>query len=272
MPTYVSPAKVNLFLRILHRRQDGYHALASLMQTIGLCDLLTIEPFSHDRLTCSDASLPMDHSNLVVKALTLFRKKTGRTTPFSIHLDKKIPQQAGLGGGSSNAATTLWALNELCGSPATEIELKIWSAELGSDVPFFFSKGIAYCTGRGEIIQELAPMNEGPIRIIKPQCSLSTPLVYRNLHVDQLECRDPEQALASFQRGEPLYFNDLEAPAFLLIPELKKLKSELQVAGFSTVLMSGSGSSFFCLGEGTLPSQPVQCFDTQFVHRASTWF
>lgn len=136
-----SPAKINLFLRVLGKRSDGYHEIASLFQAINLGDNLTFTLSEQDHLTCSDPHLPCDHTNLVIKAVHLFRKKTNLDTPVTIHLEKEIPSQAGLGGGSSNAATTLWALNALHNYPYTIGQLQIWSAEIGSDIPFFFLSG-----------------------------------------------------------------------------------------------------------------------------------
>lgn len=150
MLTLNSPAKINLFLRILNRRRDGYHNLASLFQTVDLLDQIHLSLDERDSLSCSDPTLPVDHTNLVTKAVELFRAKTGMAFNVRAHIDKKIPAQAGLGGGSSNAATTLWGLNTLLKNPATPQQLQVWSAEIGSDVPFFFSLGTAYCTGRGE--------------------------------------------------------------------------------------------------------------------------
>lgn len=251
-----SPAKVNLFLRIVKRRPDGYHELASLFQTIDLCDTLSFSFNSSDTLTCTDAAIPTDHNNLVWKAANLFRRKTGHAFGIKIHLEKNIPAQSGLGGGSSNAATTLWALNELRGRPATLAQLIEWSGEIGSDITFFLSNGSAYCTGRGEIMKFLDPLPPKTLYIIKPEEGLSTPSVYKNLCLDKLIPQDPLQTLHSFQTGAPHYYNDLEQPAFTMMPSLAILKQRLLEAGFETVLMSGSGSSFFCLGKGVLPPLP----------------
>lgn len=272
-----SPAKINLFLRIIRRRPDGYHELASLFQAIDLCDEIRIavaEDSAHDLFTCSDPTLPTDSSNLVIKAVELFRRKTNTTKKFSIHLKKQIPQQAGLGGGSSNAATTLWALNALCGHHATESELSAWGSEIGSDVSFFLSNGTAYCTGRGEILLPLDPLKNSALWVIKPHEGLSTPQVYGKLKVEELSGRDPEEALASFLSGSPTYFNDLEQPAFSVMPRLALLKQQLLDAGFSDVLMSGSGSSFFCMGDGAMPPlSRCKVFKAQFLNRSChTWY
>lgn len=249
-----SPAKINLFLRILRRRPDGYHEIASLFQAVDLCDTLHLATAQADHFTCTDPSLAVDATNLVVKAIHLFRAQTRITTPLSIHLEKLIPQQAGLGGGSSNAATTLWGLNELCGRPASTAQLAAWGAAIGSDVSFFLSGGTAYCTGRGECVQNLEPLNPLELTIVKPAEGLSTPLVYGKVKADLLPHRNPEQVLEQFKNGIFDYFNDLEEAAFGVMGSLAELKSRLLQSGFSAVLMSGSGSSFFCTGEGKVPS------------------
>jgi 4-diphosphocytidyl-2-C-methyl-D-erythritol kinase len=269
-----SPAKINLFLRILRARPDGYHELASLFQTIDLCDTLYLQTADADTLTCTDPCLPTDHTNLVSKAVQLFRRKTGITSRFAIHLQKKIPQQAGLGGGSSNAATALWGLNFLSGRPAAESELAAWGAEIGSDISFFLSQGTAYCTGRGEIVRSLLPLKSLQLCIVKPPQGLSTPQVYGKLNLKEVPDCDPELALASFLSGSSDYFNDLEQPAFEVMPALAVLKQHLKDCGFSDVLMSGSGSSFFCIGNGDL-SHLSNCliFPVKFANREqNSWY
>ncbi len=144
MLTLNSPAKVNLFLRILRRRSDGYHDLASLFQAISLYDTIHFALSDHDELTCDKPGIPTDSTNLILKAADLFRRKTGLKFGLKAHLEKRIPHEAGLGGGSSNAATTLWALNQLHGQPASPDELIAWSGEIGSDITFFLSHGTAY--------------------------------------------------------------------------------------------------------------------------------
>ena len=147
-----SPAKINIFLRVVRRREDGYHDLASLFHVIDLGDDMTFSFLpagaNQDALTCNVPDVPTDASNLVVKALNLFRRKTGAAQRWSVDLVKRVPHGAGMGGGSGNAATALWAANEMCGRPATNEELLQWSGEIGSDISVFFALGAAYCTGR----------------------------------------------------------------------------------------------------------------------------
>lgn len=274
--TLFSPAKINLFLRIVGRRPDGYHELASLFQTISLGDTLDFTLADEDRLTCTDPTLPTDGRNLVLKAAELFRQKTGLTFGVNIHLEKKIPSQAGLGGGSSNAATTLWALNELHGRPAAVADLQTWSSEIGSDIPFFFSQGTAYCTGGGECVENFPPLPSQKVTIVKPNIGLATPTVYarfRSLGFPN-HPTTPKEDLQSFLSETPRYVNDLEAAAFAEEPALEKLKQELLASGFTTVLMAGSGSSFFCLGNADKSSfSGFFQFNSLFLFRTNNvWF
>ena len=243
---YFSPAKLNLFFRVLRKRSDGYHDIASLFQAIDLGDDLFFETSDQDRLTCSDESLPCDASNLIWKALMVFRMHYD-CPPVHIHLVKKIPMQAGFGGGSSNAATTLWALNQWSHQRISSKKLQIIGAQIGSDVPFFFSTGTAYCTGRGEVVEStfLSPFSGC---WAKPSFGLSTPLVYRETRLEELDPVDPKIALSSFFTSQPQYFNDLEKAAFRIEPRLIAFKNQL-LSDFQTVVMTGSGTAFFCFGK-----------------------
>lgn len=270
-----SPSKVNLFFKVIAKRVDGFHEIASLYQAIGLYDTLYFKRSDALRVTCSDNTLLCDDSNLVTKALRLFQSKTGIDPSVQIHLVKNIPIQAGLGGGSSNAATTLFGLNELYGRPASSKELEVWSSELGSDVPFFFSSGSAYCTGRGEKLHNVVPLSlPSHLTVVKPKEGLSTPLVYKNCRVDEFQVRDPEKSLQSFIQGEPEYYNDLEIPSFAILPSLKEMKTMLASLGFSHVVMCGSGTAFFCIGEGTIPKDcPWQVQNVPFIQRKdNAWY
>ena len=249
--SFLSPAKINLFFRVLYKRDDGSHEVASLYQAINLCDTLSVAFGEQDRFTCSNPALKMDEHNLVMKALSIFRSKTGNCTPIQIHLEKKIPMEAGLGGGSSNAATALWAFSKLLEIDVSLEELLSWGALIGSDVPFFFSSGTAYCEGRGEKLSEVQPLPSfsSPIWIAKPsKIGLSTPLVYSRCTPELYPQKDPKDSLLSFYTKTPSFYNDLEAGAFALLPFLKEFQEKLLSMGFETVLMSGSGTAFFCIG------------------------
>lgn len=241
----LSPAKINLFLRVLGKRPDGYHEISSLFQAIGLFDTLTIALSDKDRFTCSDPTLPLDDRNLVIKALKVFREHSKRKFSVSIHLDKKIPSQAGLGGGSSNAATTLFGLNQMIGSPFTEDQLAKWGSQIGSDVAFFFSPGLALCEGRGERVIPQPPLPGFHVELFKPDFGLSTPEVYGALDLQSVSEESPQDLLNNFYSGRPEFVNDLETAALKIKPELLKFREALLHNGHKPLLMSGSGSCYF---------------------------
>lgn len=258
-----SPAKINLFLRILRRRPDGYHDLASLFHTVGFGDSLYLEVLpesaTRDQLECNLPGVPVDESNLVIRALTLFRARSGIQRFFKLNLVKQTPAQAGMGGGSSNAAATFYGANVLCGRPASPAQLLEWAEDpiIGSDASFFLSEGTAYCTGRGEIVTPLPPLPVAPgtpIYLVKPQWGLATGPVFKNLDLAGLSQINPEVLLASFKEkgmDHSHFVNDLEPPAFKVSPKLGELKDFLSSErfGFKAVLMSGSGSTIWALGD-----------------------
>lgn len=217
---------------------------------------MTLKLGSHDLLTCDLLTIPCDRSNLVLQAADAFRQKSGLAFGAEIHLQKRIPIEAGLGGGSSNAATVLFGLNELVGRPLSDAKLREVAATLGSDVAFFFSRGSAYCTGRGEEIEEVPPFALMNAYIVKPSMGLTTSLVYKNLDLKRCSSLNPRDLLNSFQRGRPLYHNDMEEAALRLCPSLRKFKERLLDLGCTEVMLSGSGTSFLALSERPLPSLP----------------
>ncbi|MBX3718848.1 MAG: 4-(cytidine 5'-diphospho)-2-C-methyl-D-erythritol kinase [Parachlamydiales bacterium] len=272
--TLFSPAKLNLFFRVLYKREDGFHEIASLYQAISLGDTLTVSLAEDDLLTCTDPNVPCDSSNLIFKALDAYRRQTGNVFKVHIHLDKKVPMQAGLGGGSGNAATAMWAFNALSSRPVPEEVLSEWVGAFSSDAPFFFSQGAAYCRGRGEKIENIGKMPDTKLWIAKPQEGLSTPLVYRHCRPSEFPQRDPDQFLTELVSGNPCYFNDLEVPAFSLMPSLARLKDQLLEQGFSHATMTGSGTAFFCLGPKPSSQIPgIDFYPASFVSRSNgNWY
>uniref|UniRef100_A0A224X4D1 4-(cytidine 5'-diphospho)-2-C-methyl-D-erythritol kinase n=1 Tax=Hypericum tomentosum TaxID=1137039 RepID=A0A224X4D1_9ROSI len=267
--TLFSPCKINVFLRITSKREDGYHDLASLFHVISLGDIIkfSLSPSrSKDCLSTNVPGVPLDEKNLIIKALNLYRKKTGTDKFFWIHLDKKVPTGAGLGGGSSNAATALWAANQFSGSLATEKELQEWSGEIGSDIPFFFSHGAAYCTGRGEIVQDIPPPLplDLPMVLVKPQEACPTAEVYKRFRLEKTTPVDPLTLLEKISSSgitQDVCINDLETPAFEFVPTLKRLKQRMIAAGrgqYDAVFMSGSGSTIVGIGS---PEPPLFIYD-----------
>ncbi|MGM0440307.1 MAG: 4-(cytidine 5'-diphospho)-2-C-methyl-D-erythritol kinase [Chlamydiota bacterium] len=273
---FYSPAKINIFLHVLRRRNDGFHDIASLFQAIDLCDELNITFSEDDKFTCNRDDIPQDSSNLVIQARDLFRRKTGINTGLAIDLHKKIPAQAGLGGGSSNAATTLWALNEIAGRPATSSDLALWGAALGSDVPFFFSSGAAICSGRGESVTSVAALPSNKVWVIKPSIGLSTPAVYQALDPQKFFDHDHKRLLDEIYRGDYSHIsNDLEAAALKLLPQLQDLKQQLVKGDHQAVFMTGSGTTFICLGgeEPSLLGEDVKVFEAGFItRRQDNWY
>ena len=248
-----APAKLNLFLEILGRRLDGYHEIATLMLAVDLADELAIAPAADGELslTCDVPTLSLGPDNLVLKAATRLRAETGCTAGLAIHLVKRIPSAAGLGGGSSDAAATLTGLNELWKLGLSPAALARFGAELGSDVPFFFNGVAAWCTGRGEVISPLAVGRQLDLVLVKPPAGLATADVYRRVRVPATPMNG-EAAKAALASGDvealgKALFNRLQEPAFELAPAVAEWHGRLSAMGTAGVLMSGSGSCLFAL-------------------------
>ena len=244
---FLAPAKVNLSLRVLRRREDGFHEIETLMAPISIFDTLEIERRDSGGLafTCSDPALPIDGSNLVVRAVDEFCGSFGFQPHLKIHLKKEIPHGAGLGGGSSDAATTLIALNLLFQTELPIEELVRIAASLGSDIPFFLYQSAAWCRGRGEIVEPSALAQQLPLFLIKPSFGVPTPWAYQNWR-DSIEIPGVLYAPQKLAVGEIV--NDLERPVFQKYLQLAHLKQWLigqdEVAA---ALMSGSGSTVFAV-------------------------
>ena len=255
-----SPAKINLLLNILGRRPDGFHELETLLHPVGLFDELTLEPAAHGiALTCSDPTLPADPSNLVWRAAAAFLDASGLRAGVRMHLEKRVPREAGLGGGSANAAATLRGLNQLFGCPLPAARLHELAAALGSDVPFFLQDKPALATGRGEHIQPLDPFPALAgywVLLVHPGFGISTAWAYQALarHPEALRgrpgrARELVQALqgGDLAQAAPQFYNSLEAPAFTKFPWLALARDFLAASGAPVCRMSGSGSALFAL-------------------------
>ncbi len=240
-----APAKINLSLRILGKRPDGFHELETLMAPIGLADTIEV---SHGTghgitLTCNDPELPTDSNNLCVKAAEAFRVATGLDHGIAITLLKRIPHGAGLGGGSSDAAAVLKGLNELFDEPLVNEELHQIAASLGSDVPFFLTSGPAWCRGRGEILEEASALPKRNLLLIKPPFPVPTAWVYKK-YAELKESGKPLTQPEKQFLGDLEIVNDLEAPVFhkyLLLPVMKTWLREKP--GVEAAFMTGSGST-----------------------------
>lgn len=247
---FLAPAKVNLSLRVLRRRDDGFHEIESLMCPVSIFDTLDIALREEGGLefVCDDPTLPTGDDNLVVRAAKLFCASCGLEPRLRIALTKRIPHGAGLGGGSSDAATTLIGLNRLFDTQLEPAALAAMAAELGSDIPFFIYQSAAVIRGRGEYVEPVDFPHALPLLLIKPPFGVPTPWAYKQWR-DSQEIPGVSYAAQSFPWGELV--NDLERPVFAKYIFLADLKTWLQqqpeVAG---ALMSGSGSTVFALLRG----------------------
>ncbi len=236
-----APAKINLNFRILHRRDDGFHEIETLMALISLGDELSLEPDERLTFTCDDASLPSGDDNLVLRAARSFFAAIKEEPRVRIELRKRIPHGAGLGGGSSDAASTLLGLNELHGSPLSPDSLTSLAAGIGSDVPFFLARSAAVCRGRGEIVEPAAALTKLPLLLLKPEFGVPTPWAYSRWR-DSREL--PGIRYAPQSLGELTLVNDLERPVFekyIFLARMKEwLRAQPEVAA---ALLSGSGST-----------------------------
>jgi 4-diphosphocytidyl-2-C-methyl-D-erythritol kinase len=247
---WLAPAKINLSLRVLGRREDGFHEIETHMVPLTLADELDIEwTVASIELTCSDPSLPTGPENLAYRAAQLFIERhppVGRGVRLT--LEKRVPHGAGLGGGSSDAAAVLLALNELSGLRLPAGQLASLAAELGSDVPFFVYRSAATCRGRGERVEPVALGEPLPLLLIKPPFPIPTPWAYSRWR-DSRELPGVRYTPQQFPWGELM--NDLERPVFekyLVLAELKMwLLEQPEVAG---ALMSGSGSTMLAVLRG----------------------
>ncbi len=258
-----SPCKVNFLLNILGKRADGFHELETVMHPVPVHDELSFKCAGIGiQLTCSDPELPTDSRNLVHRAAEIFLKTVGVTDGVQIHLEKRIPHAAGLGGGSGDAATTLLGLNQLFGSPASTKKLNELAGSLGSDIPFFLQNCPALATGRGEKVQplDLFPSLGGYfILVVHPGFGISTPWSYQQLSKFPAALNGtPGRAarlISLLQKGtveeaSGEFYNSLEAPALKKFPLLAVVLEFFRENGASIALMSGSGSATFALVRG----------------------
>jgi 4-diphosphocytidyl-2-C-methyl-D-erythritol kinase len=254
-------AKINLCLEVLGKRKDGFHEIRTLLQTIDLRDRLVIKRAAAGvRLQVSGRAVGSGEDNLVLKAVELFSRHFGLEMGLEISLFKQIPLGARLGGGSSNAAVTLMALSQLTGCCLPPVELSELASELGSDVPFFLSGGLAFGWGRGERIERWSGSEpEAELLLLYPGFKASTKDAYAKLQAadlgnsELLTRKYPDTTIRRFQgvldsRDWGRFRNDLEQPFFDRSPELRKVLTIFRNAGCDFAGMSGSGSTLFGTG------------------------
>ncbi len=272
--SFFSPAKANLFFRVVNRRDDGYHHIQSLVQMLDFGDTLFFSlNTSCDKFSTTASYLAWNPHNLIYKAVELFRKTTGVITPIHIHLEKNIPSQAGLGGGSSNAATTLYALNQIFTTKISDEKLASLGAHLGADIPCFFGLGRVYVEGIGEKLFPVDPLMQEFTLAMPKDLSLSTPVVYKHVDLSKCSTLSGQELLQSFESSTPLYINDLEHAAFSLQPKLGMFKQQLFKAGSSQVVMTGSGSAFLVIGKQNISNPLIFCKAAKSLYRLqSSWY
>jgi len=251
---FLAPAKLNIRLKVTGRRPDGYHELVSIMVPVSLFDHLELEMTrpGRIRLTCQGLTVPDNEENLVYRAARAFFSRTGLGPGLSVRLTKNIPVAAGLGGGSSDAACTLKALNNMCSNPLTSDELAELAVSLGADMPFFLKNRPCIARGIGEILE---PIEKWPVFwyvIVAPPIKVSTARVYANL---KLKLTTGEyDSIIIYLKSEPfnvaeILENDLEMVTASRFPVINTIKKALLDGGAKGALMTGSGPSVFGIFE-----------------------
>ena len=251
--SFKTPAKVNLGLHILGKREDGFHELETLFQMVNWCDEIKIECLSRGlELVCNQPDIPTDKGNLVIRAAHILQTRyPERCKGARIHLNKNIPHGAGLGGGSGNAAGVLLGLNFLWGLKLKREDLISVASELGSDVPFFLFSPCAIGRGRGEILEPVKNSIRFYVLMVYPGFAVPTASVYGNLKLKLTKRENNISILKNFllqsefaQLGAT-WSNDLELFVFKEYPGLSGIKKEMLALGAKGALLSGSGSTVF---------------------------
>lgn len=250
-------AKINLGLDVLRRREDGYHEVKMIMQTVDLYDTLTFESREDEEIHIytDNGKLPCDEHNLIYKAATVFFAETGRRIGADITLEKRIPIAAGMAGGSTDAAATLLALNEMTGQPLSKERLQEIAVRIGADVPYCVMGGTALSEGIGEVLTKLPAPPRAHLLIAKPDIDVSTAFVYQNLHLEQIGRHpDIDGMVRALHEGDLKGIADrmenvletVTIPAYPIIGEIKEICRQ---EGAMNALMSGSGPTVFAIYE-----------------------
>ena len=250
-----SYAKINISLRVVSKRSDGYHELDSLMLPIELHDSIIISKLqnSYDNfVTVDDFSNGLIHYNLASTGINALAKKYGFSTKFRVYIHKVIPMQAGLGGGSSNAAFTMKAVCSMLKLNPTDEELMELAAPFGADIPFFIKCEPSRAKGIGEILEPIEIKNNYYCLIVKPSAGCSTKEVFAIADQKEYKPVDIDTVVKALKEGDDDLLaesigNSLEEAAITLVPESAQIKETLKAAGLKIVLMSGSGSTVFAL-------------------------
>ncbi len=263
---FESHAKINLYLRVLGRRPDGFHDLETLFAAISVCDIMEFEPIPRGiELRCDDPGVPTDSRNLAWRAAEALAKRAGISRGVRITLRKDVPPGSGLGGGSGNAATTLAALNEFWQAGLSREALWELASGIGSDVPFFLEGGLCVATGRGEILTPLAQVPELWLVLVRPPVSVPTPWAYSALDAlaEPPKSGQLSDLTTALDEGPEVIAtrlaNDFEAAVFPAYPPIAQAKSDLLSAGALGALMSGSGSAVFGIARDEADAEAMAC-------------
>ncbi|WP_035054738.1 4-(cytidine 5'-diphospho)-2-C-methyl-D-erythritol kinase [Carnobacterium pleistocenium] len=249
-----APAKINLCLDVLHKREDGYHEMEMVMTSVDLADRIALKTLEEDLIVIHSTNgfLPLDQRNHAYKAAKLLKDTYHIKKGVDISIEKKIPIAAGLAGGSSDAAATLRGLNRLWHLNLSNEELVLLGEQIGSDVPYCIYGGTAYATGRGEKIQQIDAPPQCWVVLVKPKKGISTWTVFENLSFEQLVHPETEKMLLAIQEKDFLQMvcntgNALETASAIKQPDIKRIKKKMIQFGADAALMSGSGPTVYAL-------------------------
>lgn len=260
--TYNAPAKINIGLDVIRKREDGYHDLKMIMQTLNLFDTLTFTVEQCDTkaagtvtMTCSNDTLPLDDNNLVVAAIRLLMKEYDISANISVHLEKRIPVAAGMAGGSSDAAASLIAMNDIFSLGLSKDELMKYGVRLGADIPYCIMQGTALSEGIGDILTPLTPLRDVYILIAKPPVNVSTGFVYGNLKITEETVHPDIDGIIDAMKANDaakvstLMSNVLETVTAPAYPVIRDLENIMMNNGALGSIMSGSGPTVFGIFE-----------------------
>lgn len=245
-------AKINLSLNVVKKRDDGYHELEMIMVPLTLHDTLQITCSESDQYECDLDGFVIDESNTIVKAVELMRTTYQLKEHFHIAVEKRIPMQAGLAGGSADAAAVMCGINELLSLGISTAELSMLGKQIGADVPYCVYHVPSVVKGIGEIVEPFEITLDFHILLVKPQAGVPTGKAFSMLEFTTCEHPDYEEVECALRQGDYTAFcqgigNTLEQSALQIVPEIKSIKEQLQAMGFDAVLMSGSGSTVFAI-------------------------
>jgi len=259
-------AKINLCLDVLRRKENGYHEVEMVMTNVDIFDVLEIKELEEKKILLKsyNTDLAMDETNLIYKAIALLQKETGKTFGVEVLLEKNIPMEAGMAGGSADAAATLKAVNELFKLGVSDERLLELGASLGADIPFCIMGGTVLASGIGEKLRRLSPLPKMKLLIVKPKAGLSTKKVYESLDIDGLNKagfihKDVGEMVSVIESDEAdktkiekiagRLNNILEVPSIRLLPLIEDIKQKMLDNNCLGALMSGSGTAIFGIYE-----------------------